>query len=494
MAVDPGAERCGRPHLHQLRLGRRRRSPIRIRTGLEQAGVSCWIAPRDIESGTSFPGRDYRRHPVVRRARAAAHRAVQRLAARPERGRARLQRAASRFWPCSSARSRRRPTCSTSSPRRTGSTPTRRSTTRTWRSCAPTSRSCWPASAFASIGSGARPSQRRRAIAAARRPLSCWSPAPSPYIVSRPRATPRAAAHCNQPRRGAARPRPAGSHAAAAPTAPAPPPAPAPGAPAPTPAAPALRTKVNAADGQTYRVDSARPLLDGLFGRRRRLPARRAAGAHGANPARLLAGAHRGDQRAIREADEADAARRGRGRRPPGRRHGLERGQGLLRRHRRPAAHRSGVGVRGARRLARALLRHAVGGGVVRAQQRRPQPPRGAEGAQRLRALRHARQRLRVGARSLLQQVRRHHRGGRGAARAERVGRAARRRVALGRQGRPREQPLRRARGLCRRQRRLPLRAERRRWSRLQAYGRLQTARCITGTAAARTPSGSRAS
>jgi formylglycine-generating enzyme required for sulfatase activity len=27
----------------------------RIRTGLEQAGVACWIAPRDIEPGTSFP-------------------------------------------------------------------------------------------------------------------------------------------------------------------------------------------------------------------------------------------------------------------------------------------------------------------------------------------------------------------------------------------------------------------------------------------------------
>ena len=26
-----------------------------VRTGLEQAGVPCWIAPRDIESGTSFP-------------------------------------------------------------------------------------------------------------------------------------------------------------------------------------------------------------------------------------------------------------------------------------------------------------------------------------------------------------------------------------------------------------------------------------------------------
>jgi len=27
----------------------------RVRTGLEQAGVACWIAPRDIEPGTSFP-------------------------------------------------------------------------------------------------------------------------------------------------------------------------------------------------------------------------------------------------------------------------------------------------------------------------------------------------------------------------------------------------------------------------------------------------------
>ena len=27
----------------------------RIRTGLEQGGVACWIAPRDIEPGTSFP-------------------------------------------------------------------------------------------------------------------------------------------------------------------------------------------------------------------------------------------------------------------------------------------------------------------------------------------------------------------------------------------------------------------------------------------------------
>jgi hypothetical protein len=27
----------------------------RVRTGFEQAGVSCWIAPRDIESGVSFP-------------------------------------------------------------------------------------------------------------------------------------------------------------------------------------------------------------------------------------------------------------------------------------------------------------------------------------------------------------------------------------------------------------------------------------------------------
>src|SRR6185503_1252108 len=26
-----------------------------IRTGLEHAGVACWIAPRDIEPGTSFP-------------------------------------------------------------------------------------------------------------------------------------------------------------------------------------------------------------------------------------------------------------------------------------------------------------------------------------------------------------------------------------------------------------------------------------------------------
>src|SRR5262252_3705223 len=26
-----------------------------IRTGLEQAGVACWIAPRDIEPGTSVP-------------------------------------------------------------------------------------------------------------------------------------------------------------------------------------------------------------------------------------------------------------------------------------------------------------------------------------------------------------------------------------------------------------------------------------------------------
>src|SRR6186713_3169137 len=26
-----------------------------VRAGLEHAGVPCWIAPRDIESGTSFP-------------------------------------------------------------------------------------------------------------------------------------------------------------------------------------------------------------------------------------------------------------------------------------------------------------------------------------------------------------------------------------------------------------------------------------------------------
>ena len=50
----PGA-RCGRTHLHQLRVSEDADLAGQIRAGFEHAGVACWIAPRDIQPGTSFP-------------------------------------------------------------------------------------------------------------------------------------------------------------------------------------------------------------------------------------------------------------------------------------------------------------------------------------------------------------------------------------------------------------------------------------------------------
>jgi len=216
-----------------------------IVAGFEQAGVSCWIAPRDIESGTSFPA-------AITAAIQSCGALVLLLTAQSNASRHVLSEVELAF-------NARKPILAVLVGRVTPSPDLQYFVSTThWFDADASFDDADMTKLRADLEKllagervridreGARLRQRRQRIAAAVAAVVLVAGAVA-YIVSRPRPTPRQPAL--QPATVAPTPAPANPAPPRA-EAPAPPPVTARGSATPT--APALRAKVNAADGQTY--------------------------------------------------------------------------------------------------------------------------------------------------------------------------------------------------------------------------------------------------